>query len=180
MADLKRITTEYVPLEDRIRVSGQIPGERTVTMWITQRLLSLLLPHLFDWLNDRTKSLSKTNSQRDNSLNAIMQTFAQEAAITDLLGQNQAPVRSSNEDNNILIHTIDITAGDTAIRIGFKSESREEDFQLINLTLEQAPLRQWLHILYGQSQKGEWVLKLWPEWIREADEEKLNPKILAH
>jgi hypothetical protein len=180
MSDLERITTEYVPLEDRIRVSGQISGERTVTMWLTQRMLILLLPYLFDWLNNRTKSISKTNSQRDGSLNTIMQTFAQEAAITDLLGQNQTPVQSSNNNSNILIHTIDITAGDAAVRIGFKSESRDEDFRLINLTLEQAPLRQWLHILHSQSQKGEWVLKLWPDWIREAEEEKLNPKILAH
>ena len=179
MSNLEKITTEYVASEDRMRVSGQISGKKIVIIWLTQRMLILFLPKLFDWLNKKTKSLSSNNTHRESSLNVIMQTFAQEAAINDLLGQNQAPVQPVY-NNNILIQEIDITSGDFAIRVGFKSESNDEDFRLINLTLEQGPLRQWLHILYVQSQKGGWTLKIWPEWLREAEEEELNPKILAH
>ena len=44
--DLHRITTEYIDSEDRIRLTGQLASGDTVVLWLTQRLLNRLVPHL--------------------------------------------------------------------------------------------------------------------------------------
>ena len=46
MNSLQRITTEYDEREDRIRVSGQLAQGEAVVLWLTQRLLNRLVPHL--------------------------------------------------------------------------------------------------------------------------------------
>lgn len=178
MPDLERLTTEYIPLEDRIRLTGQVSDERVVTLWVTQRMLSLLLPHLFDWLDTTAKKSAKATKARDKSINNIVQTFAQEAAVSALLKQDQTPVKSQNNQTELLINSIDITSGDIGIRIGFKSESAHEDYRLINLTMEHEPLRQWLHILYTQSRQGDWTLRCWPDWMTETEEQ--TSKVSAH
>ena len=178
MPDLERLTTEYIPLEDRIRLTGQISEERVVTLWVTQRMLSLLLPHLFEWLQKKTEKSAKAAKSRDKSISNIVQTFAQEAAIAALTNQDQTPVRPAGAHGELLIHSIDITSGDLGIRIGFKAESTHEDFRLINLTMEHEPLRQWLHILYTQSRQGDWTLRCWPDWMTETEEQ--TSKVSAH
>jgi len=54
MSSLNRITTEYSELEDRIQLRGEAESKQTVVLWLTQRLLSRLLPYLFAWLENRT------------------------------------------------------------------------------------------------------------------------------
>jgi len=65
MPDLERLTTEYIPLEDRIRLTGQISRERVVTLWLTHKMLSLLLPNLFNWLEKSAEKTTKVNKARD-------------------------------------------------------------------------------------------------------------------
>ena len=50
MRVLHRLTTDYVEEEDRIRVSGASANGDTVVLWLTQRLLNRLVPHLTAWL----------------------------------------------------------------------------------------------------------------------------------
>ena len=47
---LTRLTTEYVPAEDRMRLAGETAPDQAVVIWITRRLLDRVLPHLFGWL----------------------------------------------------------------------------------------------------------------------------------
>lgn len=54
MAELQRFTTEYVEIEDRIRLAGETAPGHTVVLWLTQRLLARLLPHLLQWLEQQT------------------------------------------------------------------------------------------------------------------------------
>ena len=42
MAELQRFTTEYVEIEDRIRLAGETAPGHTVVLWLTQRLLARL------------------------------------------------------------------------------------------------------------------------------------------
>lgn len=178
MPDLERLTTEYIPLEDRIRLTGKISGERVVTLWMTKRMLSSLLPLLFKWLDKAAKKSPGASKVRDKPISNIVQTFAQEAAVSALLKQDQTPVKSQSKNADLLINSIVITSGDAGIRIGFKSESTHEDYRLLKLTLKHEPLRQWLHILYTQSRNGDWCLRCWPDWMTET--EQPTPKGSAH
>ena len=66
MTIMERLTTEYVPLEDRIKLTGQISSERIVVLWLTQRMLGMLLPHLFEWLQQKNSKSGKDLLQRMN------------------------------------------------------------------------------------------------------------------
>lgn len=180
MLFLERLTTEYVPLEDRIRITGEISKNRTVFLWLTQRMLFLLLPNLFNWLEKQGVTRRKSKNSDSPLLSYVEQTFAQEAAVAGLEVQDQTPVKGHNAEDNLLVHSIDITTGETAIQIGFKSNTIQEELRLINLTMECDPLRQWLHIVYTQSRDGGWPLHNWPEWMHENEDKQFRNKGAAH
>lgn len=180
MVHLERLTTEYIPFEDRLRISGQVSSTRTVKLWLTQRMLSLLLPHLFDWLQKKTNSFTNSSAYDTAGMRHIVQTFEQEVAIANLVQQDQTPVTSMNVNEDLLIHSIDITTGDLAIQIGFKSEAIDEELKLINITMEKEPLRQWLHIIYSQTRQGGWLAQKWPEWMNDISQDSPNLRQLAH
>ena len=46
MINLERITTEYVEVEDRIRLTGESEDNQTIVLWLTQRLLTQIISHL--------------------------------------------------------------------------------------------------------------------------------------
>ena len=180
MTELKKLTAEYIPTEDRIRLSGQISGDRIVTIWLTQRMLALLLPHLFDWLNKNKNDDNKIERSRDDSIRDIAQSFAQEAAIINLAKQNQTPVRPGVANDHLLVNEIDITAGDVGIKIGFKSDTSHDELKLIELTMAHEPLRQWLHIMFAQVRVAGWDLRCWPEWMNNAETGLQKMKQMAH
>ena len=74
--ELQRVTTEYVAVEDRIRLSGEAADGATLVLWLTQRLLNLLAPSL-------TSGLERPDSASD----ALLQGFAQQAAEASLSPQ---------------------------------------------------------------------------------------------
>lgn len=159
---LSRLTTEYIETEDRIRVTGELPGlteqdaPRTVVLWFTQRLFNRLLPHLLTWL-ERHDVLQGWNQ--------AVQGFAQQAAVAALTPQ--PPVRSAPESQTWLVHKLQLTCTPYNAQIGFQSAPGGPEYQT-HLVLEAQPLRQWLNIVYEQYRRAQWPLSLWPQWLTEA------------
>lgn len=52
-AALQRITTEYRAQEDRLCLTGERANGDAVVLWLTQRLLNRLVPHLTGWLEQQ-------------------------------------------------------------------------------------------------------------------------------
>lgn len=157
MPELTRLTTEFVPIEDRIRITGESgPENITITLWLTQRLANHLVPHLCAWLEKKTGS---------DMRGEIMQSFAQQAALAAI--EPQPPVQAGEESTNGLVRSMNIQTGDEGVRLifGLMDERQEND---ATLTLQTQALRQWLGIVHSQYLKGGWPLSVWPEWIREA------------
>jgi hypothetical protein len=157
MPELTRLTTEFVPIEDRIRITGESgPDNTTITLWLTQRLANQLVPHLCAWLENKTGS---------DMRGEIMQNFAQQAALAAM--EPQPPVQASEEGISGLVRSMNIQTGDEGVRLifGQTDERREED---ATLTLQTQALRQWLGIVHSQYLKGGWPLTVWPDWIRDA------------
>lgn len=153
MHDLQRITTEYVETEDRIRLCGEAADGESIALWLTRRLLARLVPHLCEWLTDLTG---------DGAHAALLNGFAQQAAAGAL--EPQAPVRAAAESAAPVVRSIDVTAGDAAVRLVFHGG----DGLQAGLTLPTVALRQWLGILHAQWLKGEWPASDWPDWINES------------
>lgn len=161
MSTLQRITTEYVEQEDRIRLSGEFASGDTVVLWLTQRLLHRLVPHLTAWLARQVAPASSIPAV-EAAHQDIVQGFAQQAARAQLAPE--PPVRASSPMAAWRVDAVDIGQGDDAVVLTFKGEAGA----LATLTLAAQPLRQWLGIVFDAWQQAEWPLEVWPDWLRES------------
>lgn len=171
MTALQRFTTEYIELEDRIRLSGELAEGDTVVLWLTQRLLNRLVPHLTAWLSRQLAPASSIPSVQA-AYQDIVQGFAQQAARAQLAPE--APVRASSEGSVWRVDSVDIAQGDDAVVLTLKGEGEAP----ATLTLAAQPLRQWLGIVFAQYQRGEWPTTAWPGWM-EAAQPQAAPSAMA-
>lgn len=156
MNELQRITTEYVDAEDRIRLAGEVGGSADAqVLWLTQRLMQRLLPHLLGWLEQQVSAAPVSADQHQ-----ALQGFVQQAAKAEL--QPQAPVQASERSKQWLVTAVDIASSAQRITLTFKG--LEPDAQ-VRLTLADQPLRQWLAIVHERYRQAGWPLDLWPQWM---------------
>ena len=161
MNSLQRITTEYVEREDRIRVSGELADGRAVVLWLTQRLLNRLVPHLAAWLTGQVAPASSIPCVQATHQD-IVQSFAQQAARAQLAPE--PPVRASSPIASWRVDSVDIAQGEDALVLTFKGEAGAQ----AELKLTAQPLRQWLGIVFEQFLRGQWPTTAWPAWMQAA------------
>ncbi len=149
MITLHRLTTEYEAFEDRLRMSAETGDGAPVVLWLTRRMVRLLLDHLVGWLKTQGGA---------QALPALAQEFAQQAAQSSL--QPSAPVQAAQDSVAWLVHEVDIALADHVVSLTFKSA----DGGSAQLLLETVPLRQWLAIVRRGSELGYWALP-WPDWL---------------
>lgn len=169
MTTLQRITTEYVPLEDRIRLSGEDEREQTHILWLTQRLLSQVISHLLDLIEKQSPSPGKSGGG-ESQASSLMQGFAQQAAEAEL--RQETPVQTAAAAEGWLVQEVDIALSpEGALLLVFKREAGAVDQQseegVARLSVEAMQLRQWLGIIHAQWQRAGWPLALWPSWMDE-------------
>ncbi|TCO71857.1 hypothetical protein [Chromatocurvus halotolerans] len=167
-AMFERCTTEYIEAQDRLRLSAQLANGDTVVLWLTQRLLNRLVPHLIAWLERQTAGVSTIPSVRATQTEAI-QGFAQQAAGAQMKGE--LPVQAQSALTSWLVDVVDVAPGEDAVVLTFKSEQTRQ--AAVKLPAQQ--LRQWLGIVYRQYQRGEWPTAVWPEWVKESGQLRGDP-----
>lgn len=150
MTELKRLTTSYLGVEDRIQLAGEMAGGATVVLWLTQRLMQRLLPVLL-------QSLEKKGI--DAPYAGVLQGFAQQTAKAELVAA--PPVSTGQGSLAWLVVSVDISQTAETVRLTFKGL---EDQQAL-LVLAPKPLRQWLGIVHEAYRKAGWPMVLWPDWV---------------
>lgn len=149
-ASLQRITTEYCPEQDRLRLSGQPDQAAPVVVWLSRRLLSRLLPALLGWLE-----------RQDGGAQApALLGYEQQAARAGL--QPQAPVRALADDAAWLALTVELTMAPQRLTLTFQGGPGRS----ASLALEPTALRQWLGIVHDAERQADWALPVWPAWMR--------------
>ncbi|MBT5907047.1 MAG: hypothetical protein HOH23_05130, partial [Gammaproteobacteria bacterium] len=103
MINLERITTEYVEVEDRIRLTGESEDNQTIVLWLTQRLLTQIISHLLGLIEKQ----SPTPGEKGAPTSSLLQGFAQQAAEAELAPEQ--PVRAVSSSISWLIPEVDIT-----------------------------------------------------------------------
>lgn len=152
---LQRITTAYDPVQDRIRLAGETAQAHTVALWLTQRLLAQLLPHLTTWL--------ERHHGGDDLRADLLNQFAQQAALNAL--EPQAPVQASptaHGPDDGLVVSVDITTSADGVALTFKGVHAP----MGRLNLQAMALRQWLGIVHLQCVQAGWPTDHWPEWMQ--------------
>lgn len=156
MPHLQRVTTEYIDTEDRVRLTGALGDGGVVRLWLTQRLLNRLLPHLLGWLEQQIGPATPGAE--------MIQEFAQHAAREALAPQ--APVEALPSDLSCLVDEVSVLPGGQAVALTFKTRRPDGGLVVVgSLAFESQPLRQWLGILFDQYGKAEWPLSAWPAWF---------------
>lgn len=154
MPELHKMTSEFVEDEDRMRLTGELKEGGTVVIWLSQRLLRRLFPHLLKWLEQQSVS---------NLPSDLLLSFAQQAARAEL--PLEPPVRSGKDAQMWLAHAVDITAEAAGLRVNFRGMHQES----ARVILHSQQLRQWLGIMHDLWQRAEWPAGLWPEWVSSSE-----------
>jgi hypothetical protein len=165
---LKRITTQYIPLEDRIRLLGADENGQTLTLWLTQRLLNRLVTPLCEGLEKQTTpavsvltgpSVAKVPLVQTH----LVQTFAQQKAQAVL--PKDGPVVLAPQSPHWLVESVVMKQIKNDTRLLFKGLEAADRAEL---TLSMVELRQWLGIVFKQSKSAAWPTHVWPAWVEEA------------
>lgn len=161
MNSLEKITTLFDPAEDRVRLSGTTGQDQVMSLWLTQRLINRLAPHLCQVLEQQAPPSPKAIEPVRVHLE---QSFAQQRARAAL--PKQAPVVPSASSPQWRVEKVDIQQSRGGMTLTFKGIA-ESDRAVLNLSLP--ALRQWLGILYGQCVRAGWSVQAWPAWMVESD-----------
>ena len=172
MIHLQRITTEYVSNEDRIRLSGEVEGNTSIVLWLTQRLLAQLITHLLRLIEKQSLNLGNTDSVDPAPASSLMQGFAQQVAQAELIPE--LPVQAAASAQSWLVLEVDFSLNpEGTLVVVFKREAGKEaaqkgkDAGKATLAIEAKQLRQWLGIVHAQWQQAGWPLTIWPTWMDE-------------
>src|SRR5262249_16179396 len=142
---IRRFTTQYLPVEDRIRVDATDANENRVAMWLTQRLLLNMIPPLLKWLEKQTEGSAQLSSNPEAA--ELMKSFAQHAAVTELMNNpaqhaspKPQPPDTGTRVSEWLVHVVEVTQSSTTTTLAFRSGASES----AAISFMQKELRQWL------------------------------------
>lgn len=157
---LQRMTTEFVAVQDRLCLRGELPGGGVVVLWMTQRLLNRLVPALCAWLEAATAAVSPVSSTgAAPSSQAPLQHWEQQAAQLQLPAQ--APVQVEPTSLQWLVEAVDVEQAAQWVRLTFRAEAQTS----VSVVFQASPLRQWLGIVFQQYGQAEWATGHWPSWM---------------
>jgi len=158
MITLQRITSEYIESEDRIRLTAISNAEKTLILWLTQRLLIRLITHFLGWLEKDAPEIARSSAIGQETKSAL-QGMAQQSAATNL--QEQPAVTANSNSAALLVKEIDIKMSEEAVLLVFKCD----DGQKAELSFTVQQLRQWLGMIHRLWRMAEWPVSIWPDWM---------------
>lgn len=159
MDGIQRFTTEYIPAEDRIRLSLEYNEGPVRLLWLTRRLCVRLIPQLVKLLSQNNRLVGEQGAPKTDN--------AQRRSQMSALGQleQQTPVRASEDQQDVEAHLVthlSVRMARGVVLVDFKIS---EDHLVQTLPFPEAALRQWLVVTEACFRKGAWVEDIWPEWI---------------
>ena len=157
MITLQRITSEYIEPEDRIRLVAITDAEKTLILWLTQRLLIRLIAHFLGWLEKEAPEVARS-SAIGNETKSALQEMAQHSAAAKLPEQSAV---TANSDSALLVKEIDIKMSEEVVLLVFKCDEAWK--AELSFTVQQ--LRQWLGMIHRLWRLAEWPVSIWPDWM---------------
>ena len=173
MHKLKRITSEYIDTEDRIRVTAQTEDDKILVLWFTLRLMSRLVDHCIKLLEKHPPETTKTPIM-DKKSKSNAQSFAQQSAQQNL--HKEKSVSAIENSDDYLIQEVDVKVTSESLILILKAEGTENS----ELCLSSEALRQWLGIIFSIWKAADWPTSLWPTWMDEASIEGPSSEISVH
>lgn len=160
MTGIRRFTTDYVPVEDRMRLSLERDDGAVRILWLTRPLLNKLVVQLVR----RIDAAAPSGVSTDRPLKSgAQQRFTQQAAEASLKPQEPVRVGTTARQAGVatLVTSIGLRDGQGGLCVEFKGGKH---------VLEAVPftgdaLRQWLGVLHKCYCQAGWGGDFWPGWI---------------
>lgn len=169
-ARLNRMTTEYSPVEDRIRIAGDTEKGPCI-IWLNLRLSQRLVQQLFKWLESVPEPVHSDLSPEEKAKQAVQQSspmeqmIAQQSASAAIKPQQAVQVPTDTEQWLATAIDVKFTADGENIILNFRSQQNHQTY----LALNKGVIRQWLAIVYKNYRTAEWPLTVWPDWFIQAE-----------
>ncbi len=149
-------TTQYSPLEDRLVLSTKLADGGQAKLFLTRRLLTLLLPKLDATLLTHYEKQASRPAEQLAAETASTQQTKQKAGSD---GQAQKPVEVPAEVESTLIAGASIHPSENGLILALSTEERDSDPKSeyrVALTFEN--LHAWINIARALADKVEWQL----------------------
>lgn len=147
-AAVRRMSLNYVAAQDRLRLTAEMEDGQVLAMWLTRRLLRMLLDPLAGHLKQAQPRTAGEQAAR--SYVELMDKVA---------GKSGPAVAAADAAEEWLIDTIDVSFRDSVVRLVFKGEGGRQ----AAMEMRRLRLRKWLGILRRKSEKAGWAAELWPQ-----------------
>lgn len=147
---VKRVSTLYIAAQDRFRLSAEMEDGQVHAMWLTQRMLRLLLEPLAPHLQQTQAKTPREKVRR--SYVALMEKVA---------GKGGPPLSTAPVAEEWLISAIDVGFNGGAVRMLFQGEGGRE----AAMEIHAIKLRMWLGVLHRKSLKAGWPEQIWPQAV---------------
>ena len=162
--EIDRVTLAFNEVEDRISLTCALKDGEFAVVWLTERLLRRLVPHLLQLIADASEILC-TEMMRDSVCNP-------EGAVESARPENEevnnpdaidittpeerviAPVGSRSG----LVAAVDITNGPMLLQLCFRDEHARVP---VLLSLEHRQLSQWLESIKRCYVQAGWSMECW-------------------
>lgn len=141
---LSRLTLDYFPDEDRMKLTGLTQEGALVVAWLSLRLLGRLVPQLLTQYAVITASAAHTAASR------------QPPNPQEMLGGAEEPVLSASDTPTFLVDAVDMTKGTDAIVLTLLGGSDE-----VRFAIPASKMALWLSGLKHLYQVAEWPMTIW-------------------
>lgn len=154
--ELKRVTTEYVDAEDRLRLSGETGDGGVLVLWMTQRMVNRLIGALAQWLEKQSGDVLPVE---------IAQGVAMKTAMSSLPPSPPVKPKQNETVASYLVQTVDLNFSPARCVLKFKTAATGPE--QARLAFDAKHLRWWLGILRNLYGRAGWPTQSWPDWLAE-------------
>tara|TARA_E500000331_G_scaffold353699_1_gene404933 strand:+ start:465 stop:971 length:507 start_codon:yes stop_codon:yes gene_type:complete len=168
VARLQRITTQFVDIEDRVKISALSQDNETLVLWLTQRLLIRIVDRCLTFVDENIGAkganlpVSEASSNKQPNLQQI--SPSEEAVVATL------------NCRSLLIQEVDLRYYQDQLSIVFR-HNKENQF---SLHFDRQQLCQWLTIIFNIWRQAEWPMTIWPKTINFFKTSKTKFKMSLH
>ena len=142
---LKRVTLDYSPDEDRMKLTGLTQEGGLVVAWLSLRLLGRVVPHLLT----RYESIATSAVANAAPL--------QQSSQSEVSGGGE-PVVSAHDTPSFLVGAADISQGTDAIVLTLRGGLDE-----VRFAIPAHKMAPWLSGLKNLYQIAEWPMTIWQD-----------------
>lgn len=142
---LSRVTLDYSPDEDRMKLIGLTQEGQLIVAWLSLRLLGRVVPHL----------LSRYESTATSAVSNAAPL--QQSSQSEVSGAEE-PVLPAHDTPCFLVGAADITQGTDSIILTLRGGSNE-----VRFAIPASKMAQWLSGVKNLYQVAEWPMLAWKD-----------------